>query len=105
MQRAAMLVTMLLVLCLQVFGGYAEEQAVRPSLPPPSPSPPPPHTHTHTLLRSAPRARHTHTPFSLPSTTLSQFKRRSEPPSAAPRGSCASPCPVLCLRSVSCPMA
>ena len=35
MQRAAMLVTMLLVLCLQVFGGYAEEQAVRPSLPPP----------------------------------------------------------------------
>lgn len=30
MQRLAMLVTMLLVLCLQVFGGFAEEQAVSP---------------------------------------------------------------------------
>ena len=62
MQRAAMLVTMLLVLCLQVFGGYAEEQAVRPSLPPPSPSPPPPtHPHTHTAPHCPARAPHTHT--------------------------------------------
>eukprot|EP01043_Picozoa_sp_COSAG02_P032786 COSAG02_NODE_2206_length_9517_cov_3.928860_8_plen_96_part_00 len=33
MQRVAMLVTMLLVLCLQVLGGYAEEKAVSSSSP------------------------------------------------------------------------